>query len=398
MLVRIRPVIDRIGREFIICQGFERRTRQVQGVTALDLMKCNIGLGSINALMRLVNDKQLPLHIDKLLQLVMLTAEIQRAFQVLQADKFDAVRQFLSQAFCVLITGHNERLALQGRYLAYKFESRLRANKLDKILIPRICDSGAVRHDQDIAGIVALGRLQALAEVVGCKCFAETGFCVPEEFALFVAHEIVKSLRYSLLLLGTEFIGDRADSIHHALGTAEFGVQRERIIAADAEPLGLFLVAWHRLHTLNALLFEIGVEIAVTEIRPAVGKNSNIAPFGVVRDMRRLELLTDAVFHIVLLGVADLHPAVMVGDRGSGVAITARHSRSGRLNVDISHLFHLLYMNFDEFDLIGGQAVFYVELLVDLGDRLAPVDVAVFGEILEGDVFPFISVKVLCNF
>ena len=77
----------------------------------------------------------------------------------------------------------------------------------------------------------------------------------------------------------------------------------------------------------DALLFEIGVEIAVTEIRPAVGKNSNIAPFGVVRDMRRLELLADTVFHIVLLGVADLHPAVVVGDRGSGIAITARHSR-----------------------------------------------------------------------
>ena len=39
----------------------------------------------------------------------------------------------------------------------------LRADKLDKILIPRICDSWAVRHDQDIAGVVALGRLQALA-------------------------------------------------------------------------------------------------------------------------------------------------------------------------------------------------------------------------------------------
>ena len=76
--------------------------------------------------------------------------------------------------------------------------------------------------------------------------------------------------------------------IHNALGTAEFRVQRERLIATDAEPLRLFLVAVHRLHALNALLFEIGVEIAVTKICPAVGKNSNVAPFGMVRDMRRL--------------------------------------------------------------------------------------------------------------
>ena len=103
-----------------------------------------------------------------------------------------------------------------------------------------------------------------------------------------MAHKVVKCLRDRLLLLGTEFIGDRSDCIQNALGTAEFRVQRERLIAADAEPLRLFLVAVHRLHALNALLFEIGVEIAVTKICPAVGKNSNVAPFGVVRDMRRL--------------------------------------------------------------------------------------------------------------
>ena len=88
----------------------------------------------------------------------------------------------------------------------------------------------------------------------------------------------------------------------------------------------------------------------------------------------------------------------MVGDRGSGIAITARHSRSGGLNVDISHLFHLLYMGFDEFDLIGCQAVFFVELPVYFSDGFAPVDVAGGGEVLERDVFPFIRIKVLWYF
>ena len=80
----------------------------------LDLMKRHIGLGSVNALMRLINDQQFPLHIDKLFQLVMLTAEIQRAFQVLQADKFDAVRHFLHQTCRVFITGHDKRLTFQS--------------------------------------------------------------------------------------------------------------------------------------------------------------------------------------------------------------------------------------------------------------------------------------------
>ena len=194
----------------------------MQGVITLDLMKRHIGLGSINALMCFVNDQQFPLHIDKLFQLVMLSAEIQGAFQILQADKFDAVRQFLRQTFRVFLTGHHKRLPFQGRYLAHEAEPRLRADKLDKILIPRICDSWAVRHDQDIAGIVALGRLQALAEVVGRKCFAEMGLCIPEKFALFVAHKVVKGLRDRLLLLGTEFIGDRSDRIHNAFGTTKF--------------------------------------------------------------------------------------------------------------------------------------------------------------------------------
>ena len=78
------------------------------------------------------------------------------------------------------------------------------------------------------------------------------------------------------------------------------------------KPFRLLLITEHGFHALHALLFEIGVEIAVTEIRPAVGKNSDIAPFCTVRDMRCLELLTNAVFHIVLLCVADFYPPVMV--------------------------------------------------------------------------------------
>ena len=108
----------------------------MQSVITLDLMKRHIGLGSINALMCFVNDKQFPLHIDKLFQLVMLTAEIQRAFQVLQADKFDAVRQFLRQACRVFLTGHDKRLAFQGRDLTHETEPRFRADKLYKIIVP----------------------------------------------------------------------------------------------------------------------------------------------------------------------------------------------------------------------------------------------------------------------
>ena len=80
LLIRICPVIDCIGRKFIICKCLERRTRQMQRMIPLDLMKCNIGLSCVNALVCLVNDKKLPLHIDQFFQLVVPTTEIQRAF------------------------------------------------------------------------------------------------------------------------------------------------------------------------------------------------------------------------------------------------------------------------------------------------------------------------------
>ena len=73
-------------------------------------------------------------------------------------------------------------------------ESRLRADKPDKVIIPRISDSRAVCHDQDIAGIIAFGRLQTLAEVVCRQRFSETRLCIPEKFSLFMAEKIVKRL------------------------------------------------------------------------------------------------------------------------------------------------------------------------------------------------------------
>lgn len=51
-------ILWRIGRKFVICQRLESRARQVQGVTALDLMKRHIGLGSINTLMQSFSRKE----------------------------------------------------------------------------------------------------------------------------------------------------------------------------------------------------------------------------------------------------------------------------------------------------------------------------------------------------
>ena len=79
-------------------------------MAALDLVECHIGFRRINALMRFVNDEKLPLHIDKLFQFVVLTAEIERTFQILQADKLDTISDFIHQTCRIFVTGHDERL------------------------------------------------------------------------------------------------------------------------------------------------------------------------------------------------------------------------------------------------------------------------------------------------
>ena len=61
-------------------------------------------------------------------------------------------------------------------------------------------------------------------------------------------------------------------------------------------------------------------------------------------------------------------------------------------------LFHRADFFFDEGDFLFAQAVFFVELTVDLGDRLRPVDVGVGGEVLEWNVTPSIFFITLRNF
>ena len=55
-------------------------------------------------------------------------------------------------------------------------------------------------------------------------------------------------------------------------------------------------------------------------------------------------------------------------------------------------------MGFDEGDLLVGQAIFAVKLLVDGGDGLRSVDVGGRGEVLEGDHLPNTWRTVLGNF
>ena len=63
----------------------------MQSEFTMDMVKSNICLIGINAFMCLINDQQIPIHICNFPQLVIFAAKINRPFQILQTDKFNAM-------------------------------------------------------------------------------------------------------------------------------------------------------------------------------------------------------------------------------------------------------------------------------------------------------------------
>lgn len=55
-------------------------------------------------------------------------------------------------------------------------------------------------------------------------------------------------------------------------------------------------------------------------------------------------------------------------------------------------------MGFDEFDLGVIQVILFVELPVDIGNGLRPINVRGGGEVLEGNHTPNVPVIILCYF
>ena len=140
-------------------------------------------------------------------------------------------------------------------------------------------------------------------------------------------------LLHGALLLVAQGVGGGAGCVQHAVGVAEPVELLVRFLAADLEP---FLLGF----ALDALLLEVCVEVSVVERARAVLPRGVAAPLQVPLNVGGVRLLLDALAH-VLLGVADLGPAVVTGDLGRGVGIDLRHRGSGGLDdlgdVDARH-------------------------------------------------------------
>ena len=83
LLVRVCPVVNRVFGEFIVRDGLERRSGQVQRVPAFDMVEGNIRLVRVHAFVSLIDDEQIILVFRYVLQLVVMAAEFDGALQIL---------------------------------------------------------------------------------------------------------------------------------------------------------------------------------------------------------------------------------------------------------------------------------------------------------------------------
>ena len=78
----------------------------MQRETAPDVVEGHVGLEGVHALVRLVDDEDVPLEVGDVLELVVLPAEVDGALQVLQAHELDeALGAAFLQAVQVLLAG-----------------------------------------------------------------------------------------------------------------------------------------------------------------------------------------------------------------------------------------------------------------------------------------------------
>ena len=162
LFVRIRPVVDRVFGEFVVRDGLERRSGQVQRVPAFDMVEGNIRLVRVHAFVSLINDEQIILVFRHILQLVVMTAELNGALQILQADELDGIRELaLACKMQVFVVADAVWPASQSVHTADEPPAGIGADELGIVVIPGIRNCGTVRHNEDALRLAILAMADA---------------------------------------------------------------------------------------------------------------------------------------------------------------------------------------------------------------------------------------------
>ena len=286
----------------------------------LDVVERHVGLEGVDALVGLVDDEHVPLDVRHVLELVVLTAELDGALEILKAHELDEpLGTPVPQVRQVLVACEAVGLAREGAHAADEVEARPGADELHVVVVPGVGDGGAVRHDQHLHGA------DAAAEVVGGQCLAEARLGVPQELAALVGAGVVGRLHRGRFLFGAQLILDGLGHVQHAVVLTELPETHLGRRGLDLVPLGVGFVG-------HVQTLEVTVEIGVAERLARVLVGGVAVPVDDVAHVGGVRLLLDARLH-VLLGVADLRPPIVPGDLGRGVGIDLGKGGAGGLDL-----------------------------------------------------------------
>ena len=281
--VGVGPVEDGVLGELLVGNGLEGRAGEVQCELALYMIERHVGLEGVHALVRLVDDEDVPLEVGHMLELVVFAAEVDGALEVLQAYELDkAFRTAPLETVEVLLAREAVGLLLQGACGADECQSRFGPDKLDVVVVPGVGDCGAVGDDEDLL------CAQASAEVVARERLAEARLGVPQVLAVLVEARVVGCLlRGPLLLVAQAVVDGRGRVLDDAVVLAELVEVLVRWVGLYLEPLGAGLVR-------NVEPAQVAVEVGVVEglARVLIGRVA--APFEPVDDVCGVGLLRDA--------------------------------------------------------------------------------------------------------
>ena len=326
LLVGIGPVEDSIPGKLVVRQRLEGRAGQVQRKAAVDAVKGKVGLVGVHALVGFVDDQHIPVQLGQVAQLVVLAAEIPRAFHILQADELNALIQLLALCGGIQIALLVQHMGLPGKgiHMADEEIAGLPAQKAHIVAVPAIGNGGAVGDDEHRLCI------HLLAEIVDGKGLAKAGLGVPKVFSAGVALVIGLGVADSSCLFFPQGVGDGGIQLHPAPVHAEILKIPPGLLPIQMEPL-VFAVVLH------VQLAEVGVEIVVGEHLAAAVIIDGIAPpLLVEQHIGGVGLLFQAFVHR-LLGVADLRPAVVPGNFRGGIGVDHGHYLPGSVQRNTSH-------------------------------------------------------------
>ena len=287
LLVGVGPVEDGIPGKLIVRQRLEGGARQVQRELAADAVKGKVGLVGVHAFVGFVDDQHIPVQLGQVAQLVVLAAEIFRAFHVLQADELNALIHLLALCGGIQIALLVQHMGLPGKgiHMADEEIAGLSVQKAHIVTVPAIGNDGAVGDDKHCLCI------HLLAEIIDGEGLAKAGLGVPQKLPAGVALTIGFGLCHGLCLLLPQGVGDGGIQLYPAPVHAEILKIPPGLLPIQMEPL-VFAVVLH------PELAEIGVEIVVGEhLAAAVIVDGIAPPLLMVQHIGSVGLLFQAFVH-----------------------------------------------------------------------------------------------------